>query len=78
MELCHFTLLDWLKRRNSTLLAKPPSTGLDNDIDRAIQRRAPWERLNKSEIRWLFDQTVQAVDYMHGQGVLHRDLKVTI
>ncbi|CAI2176909.1 2546_t:CDS:2, partial [Funneliformis geosporum] len=60
MQLCHSSLRDYLKRRDSNLLTTK------KDPLNAIDRHASIE---------LFRGIVHGVAYIHSQGLIHRDLK---
>ncbi|RIB29509.1 kinase-like domain-containing protein [Gigaspora rosea] len=60
MQLCHSTLKDYLKRRDTNLLATK------KDPLNSVDRHASIE---------LFRGIVRGVAYIHEQGLIHRDLK---
>ncbi|CAJ0645588.1 3914_t:CDS:10 [Entrophospora sp. SA101] len=60
MQLCNSTLRDYLKKRDSNILA--PTTDLLSSVDHNI-------------IIDLFRGIVRGVAYIHDQGLIHRDLK---
>ncbi|CAG8579359.1 6455_t:CDS:10, partial [Acaulospora colombiana] len=59
MQLCHTTLYDYLKRRDTSLLTK----------------KDPLNAINRQVTIELFRGIVRGVAYIHEQGLIHRDLK---
>ncbi|VDK36313.1 unnamed protein product [Taenia asiatica] len=66
MELCESTLTDWMQSRNNSPAAP---TALN------FTRPSSLDRSYRAEVRWIFDQIVKGIHYMHQKGVLHRDIK---
>eukprot|EP00108_Taenia_solium_P008593 TsM_000716100 transcript=TsM_000716100 gene=TsM_000716100 len=66
MELCESTLTDWMQSRNNSPAAPTaPNFTRPSSLDRSY----------RAEVRWIFDQIVKGIHYMHQKGVLHRDIK---
>nr|CDS21424.1 eukaryotic translation initiation factor 2 alpha [Echinococcus granulosus] len=66
MELCGSTLIDWMQSRSKSLAS---STASD------CARPSSLDQSYRAEVRWIFDQIVKGIHYMHQKGVLHRDIK---
>ena len=65
-------LLDFFEDDDTVCLVMEPCTG--GDLYTLLQRRGP---LPYSEVQRLGAQLLSAIAYMHSQGVLHRDLKLS-
>ncbi|XP_041376124.1 eukaryotic translation initiation factor 2-alpha kinase 1-like isoform X2 [Gigantopelta aegis] len=59
MELCSLTLSDWMKKRNTDIHAD--SSGGEMSINHDNMH--------------IFNQILRGVDFIHSQGLMHRDLK---
>ena len=82
MELCDITLRQWLHQRNqeltkngmliltTALLCPPPKHST------IILSLFLGGQVNKKENMNIFKQIVAGVNYIHSQGLIHRDLKV--
>lgn len=78
MELCQYTLADWLNRRNS-LFFGGHKWDLDEfpvDYWRMVNSNIAGSlEINAYEIRRIFKGIVKGLQYIHSQGLIHRDLK---
>ena len=78
MELCQYTLCDWIQRRNG-LLFHGSKWELDEfpvDYYRMITTNLSGSiDINVHENKRIFKGIVKGLQYIHGQGLIHRDLK---
>lgn len=78
MELCQYTLADWLKRRNALLFNSELSDQSDFPVEtyRMIcSSLAGITDINAHEIRRIFKGLVKGLQYIHSNSLIHRDLK---
>ncbi|KAI8803884.1 kinase-like domain-containing protein, partial [Cladochytrium replicatum] len=66
MELCMFTLQDWLKARNDRFVKVKKTDG----------EEAAWRTVDEDANLGIFRDICNGLHYVHSEGVIHRDVKV--
>lgn len=89
MELCQFTLADWLEQRNYLIChskpwslecssrhgsARPPRMIIPVDRLATLAGTQTWD-INAGENCRIFKSIVKALQHIHAKGIIHRDLK---
>ncbi|CAH8612413.1 unnamed protein product [Schistosoma bovis] len=70
LELCQYNLADWLQHRNNLLSINTPVPNNQLNISPLL-----YQSVQRAPVRWLMDQIISGVAYLHSENVIHRDLK---
>ncbi|CAH8607162.1 unnamed protein product [Schistosoma bovis] len=70
LELCQYNLADWLQHRNNLLSINTPVPNNQLNISPLL-----YQSVQRAPVRWLIDQIISGVAYLHSENVIHRDLK---
>lgn len=73
LELCQYNLADWLQHRNNLLSINTPVPNNQLNISPLL-----YQSVQRAPVRWLMDQIISGVAYLHSENVIHRDLKVSL
>jgi serine/threonine protein kinase len=84
MELCQFTLADWLEQRNLLICHSNPwkpeyshktcRSRIPADFMATLVGANTWD-INQTENNRIFKCIVKALQHIHAKGIIHRDLK---
>lgn len=77
MELCDFTLEDYISQRNALIFGEKEAQKKAIRLDRlvSVDLQSGKYTINAYESRRIFKAIVKGLHYIHGQGLMHRDLK---
>lgn len=83
MELCHFTLGDWIEHRNRLINSQAiADTPVAKELRRVpsskfclLGKDGKQQELNMYEIKRIFKHIVRGLVHIHANGLIHRDLK---